>query len=193
MTKKEMVNSDNIDSYLFLDYIKSYGFDENNYNKILELFQTPKKSISQFLDVDTFLLTPSLKDCNEFKEACIKGGIGYLTKKEIRIPKTYKNDEILLRHKTLSKENKVLYSIPTISDFGCIVGNGTSKDIDKISSFDLDQYIGFCMDSGSKKTELLLSQYKKIYKALKENDNRYTLEYDTLYNERKQLCLIKRK
>ena len=33
------INDDNLDSYLFLKYINAYGFNPNNYNYNLELFQ----------------------------------------------------------------------------------------------------------------------------------------------------------
>ena len=194
MENKEILNTDNMDSSIFLEYIKSYGFDENNYNKILELYQTPKKSISQFLSRNnTFLLAPSIKDCNEFNEMNIKGACGYLNKNEIKIPKTLKNDEILLRNKTLSKENKVLYSIPNINEFDCIIGNGISKDLKKIGLFSQDEFIGFCLDFDNKKTKQILEEYKNVFKLLKELDDKYIFEYDSLYRQGKQLCLIKRK
>ncbi len=43
------INEENINSAYFLKYIEAYRFNPNNYNYILELFQSAKGSISQFL------------------------------------------------------------------------------------------------------------------------------------------------
>ena len=45
----QLINLDNINSALFLKYIESYGFDPSYYYYILELFQSGKGSLSQFL------------------------------------------------------------------------------------------------------------------------------------------------
>ena len=105
----ETLNDQNINSYLFLDYIKSNGFDESNYSYILELYQSPKSSMSQFLkDTKQFLLLTSIGNCDEFKETRLQGACGYLNKDSIEIPKTLKNDMILFRNKTISINHKIV-------------------------------------------------------------------------------------
>ncbi len=193
MLKNIEINNDNIDSYLFLDYIKSNGFNEEDYKNILELFQPPKKSISQFINTKQFILITSIIKCDDFNEMNLKGACGYLNKDSIEIPKTMKNDSILFRNKTLSPQNKLLYDIPKKEDFDCIIGNGISKDLKKVSHYNMKQYIGYCIDRSNKQCNMLREEYKKMFLLLNEIDNNYTYQSDTIEEKNKELTLITRK
>ena len=74
------INDDNINSALFLKYIKSYGFDPICYNNILELFQSVKGSMSQFLSsYKTYLLSSSV-NYDELDKFKMNGALGYIEK-----------------------------------------------------------------------------------------------------------------
>lgn len=192
MLKNIEINNDNIDSYLFLDYIKSNGFNEEDYKNILELFQPPKKSISQFINTKQFILITSIIKCDDFNEMNLKGACGYLNKDTIEIPKTLKNDLILFRNKTLSPQNKLLYDTPKKEDFDCIIGNGISKDLKKLKYYNIKQFIGYCIDKSSKQSNILHEEYRKMFLLLNEIDSAYTYQLDKIDEKNKELCLIKK-
>lgn len=182
------------DSYLFLEYIKSHGFDPNNYSYILELFQSPRASISQYLRKYKQFLLSNYVNYNELNELQIRGGCGYFTPTEIVIPKTLKNDDIFLHNKTLSHNHKINYNVPELNDFDVIIGNGMTKNIMDLYRYSQDIYIGCCVDTSIKGQKEILSIYKKIFSVYQlKSNNQYVFEHDTLKDEGKELCLIKKK
>ena len=77
-------------SLLFLQFIKSYGFDPSKYNNILELYQSPQTSMSQYLkDYKQFLLSDKIKE-KELDRIGINGAYGYIEMNTIVMP----NNEI---------------------------------------------------------------------------------------------------
>lgn len=188
----ELESEEKINSYLFFNYMISNGFNPENYKNILELFQSPKGSISQYLKkYNQFLLSNlvSYKSLNEFG---IKGGCGYLTSSNIVIPKTLKNDDIFLHNKTLSSNHKLSYILPTIDDFDVIIGNGITKNVKALTHSSKDKYIGYCGNKDNKETVKIMQFYKGLCNILKLYENKeYVFYHDTVDN--KELCLVKTK
>ena len=147
-------NNENINSYIFLDYIKSFGFKEENYKKILELFSSPEESIGQFLKKEKVFLLSDKVNIDSLLKMNMKGANGSVNvdlDKGIFIPKSIENDKILLRGKTLSQFNKVPYDVPSINEFDVIIGNGYIKNIKDTALLNIDKYIGCCINIDNKK------------------------------------------
>ena len=191
MENADFLNEKNINSYMFLDYIKSFGLKLENYEYILELFQEPKGSISQFIKNNKQFLLSNLVSYKSLNEVGIKGGCGYFTTSRIVIPKTLKNDDIFLHNKTLSNYHKLEYNVPKLEDFDVIIGNGISKNIVSLAKLPIDKYVGFCIGIDDKNKRTMLEEYKKLICALEFRDNNYVLEHDTKGD--KELCLIRKK
>ena len=66
------------DSALFLEYIKSYGFNPNNYDSILELLQSANGSMSQFLTQYRQYLLSRQVVYSELDDLGIDGAYGYI-------------------------------------------------------------------------------------------------------------------
>ena len=194
MLKIDTLCEQNIDSYLFLDYIKSFGFNPENHSYILELFSSPKESISQFLNNYNQFLVSNSVNYRDLNELGIKGGCGYFTQSEIVVPKTLKNDDIFLHNKTISSFHKLGYDVPHLNDFDVIIGNGITKNISDLTCMKQPKFIGFCGNINSKQSKELLKEYKKlftVFEFIKKND--YKFEYDTLKDKGKEMCLIRKK
>ena len=150
------INDDNINSALFLKYIKSYGFDPICYNNILELFQSVKGSMSQFLSsYKTYLLSSSV-NYDELDKFKMNGALGYIEKDNICIPKNLVNDDRF--YKKLNMEGN--YLKPNINDFDVIIANGISSQLYNISRFNQDIYLGICIDSNNKSKDSIFRIYK---------------------------------
>ena len=157
---------ENMDSYIFLQYMKSFGFKEENYENILELFQSPKTSIGQFLTLDKVYLLSNKVDIVSLTKMNMRGARGDINGKlenGIFLPKSLENDEILLRGKTLSRFNKVAYSTPSIDDFNVIIGNGYTKNIKDSVNFNIDKYVGCCMNIENKNSKMIIEMYRKMW------------------------------
>ena len=79
-------------SSLFLQYIESQGFKCDDYNRILELFQSSRSSLSQYLTgFNQYLLSKSV-NYDELDEMGIDGAYGYMDDfGSILVPKCFKN------------------------------------------------------------------------------------------------------
>ncbi len=190
-------------SLLFLEYIKNYGFEPEEYNKILELFQSVNSSISLNLTESDQYLLSRLVDYNELEKVGINGAYGYLDMQgEISVPKCLKNDDEFLHNPVKRPYIKHCYGAPTISDFDVIIGRiPTSLDVETMQQFmsailynsKQDQFFGLCIDEdeNSKNT---VSGLLKIFTGI---EGKYTLahdfkiEYDTISSAGKELLLIK--
>ena len=195
MDKIIKTNNENINSYIFLDYIKSFGFKEENYKKILELFSSPEDSIGQFLKKEKVFLLSDKVNIDSLLKMNMKGANGSVNvdlDKGIFIPKSIENDKILLRGKTLSQFNKVPYNVPSINEFDVIIGNGYIKNIEDTALLNIDKYIGCCMDIDNQKSKRIIEMYHKMWILLNAIDhNNYTFEKDT--RDEKVMCLIRKK
>ena len=86
----------NNDSKLFYDFIRSNGFNPENYYQTLELVQSVPNSMSQYLrEYKQFLLSRKVT-YSELEEYDIKGALGYLeADATITVPKTLERMIIL--------------------------------------------------------------------------------------------------
>ena len=115
-------------SLLFLEFIKSYGFDPSKYNNILELYQSPQTSMSQYLkDYKQFLLSDKIKE-KELDRIGINGAYGYIDMNTIVMP----NNEI---------------KVPLLNDFDVIISNGVLPSMSYLQSTTQDKFIGLCVNS----------------------------------------------
>lgn len=113
-------------SLLFLEFIKSYGFDPSKYNNILELYQSPQTSMSQYLkDYKQFLLSDKIKE-KELDRIGINGAYGYIDMNTIVMP----NNEI---------------KVPLLNDFDVIISNGVLPSMSYLQSTTQDKFIGLCV------------------------------------------------
>ena len=183
------INDDNINSALFLKYIKSYGFDPICYNNILELFQSVKGSMSQFLSsYKTYLLSSSV-NYDELDKFKMNGALGYIEKDNICIPKNLVNDDRF--YKKLNMQGN--YLKPNINDFDVIIANGISSQLYNISRFNQDIYLGICIDSNNKSKDSIFRIYKSFKDLLNNSSNEYTYDQDKISTLSKELCIVKKK
>ena len=164
-------------SHMFLDFITSYGFNPNNYENILELYQGAKTSISQYLkDYKQFLLSDQVKR-KELEKIGIEGAYGYLDKEIITFN---------------SKENQGII-VPSINDFDVIISNGILPSMKCMQTLNQDKYIGLSIDIDSKETDKKITEFYKLRKELKQYGKyQVYFEHDPLYDG-KEMFLIKLK
>lgn len=190
----QLINLDNINSALFLKYIESYGFDPSYYYYILELFQSGKGSMSQFLKQYYPYLLSRRVNYDEIDAIGIDGAYGYLHSDGILVPKTLENDEHFLKRSDKSLYTRHSYGTPTIDDFDVIIANGTSPYMDNTANFDIDKYLGFCMDSTDENLDISLRRYEHLVDLINRQSSReYIFEHDTLSSMGKELCLVRKK
>ncbi len=198
-----MGNSNIYDSMTFLKFIASMGFNPNDCDKILELFQSADGSMSRYLtQFDQYLLSQRVI-YDEIDRLGINGAYGYLDENgEILVPKTLENDNRFLNPnyiRLLYKKHS--YGAPEISDFGVIIGDVTSqhsKDemiASLINNYRHKQFMGECIDSAkTDEAKHLIESYKYVVNELNKGFGRdiYTFEHETVNSGGKELCLIKR-
>ena len=191
---KKSINEENINSALFLKYIETYGFNPNNYHNILELFQSAKGSMSQFLrQYNQYLLSRQV-NYDELDKMGINGAYGYFHSDGIVVPKTTENDNRFLHTPVKRLYIKHIYGVPTINNFDVIIANGTSPYMNNTANFDIDKYLGFCMDDTDENLAISFERYEYLVNLLnRQSQEEYTLEHDTLSSKGKQLCLVKKK
>ena len=182
---------ENVDSILFLDYIISNGFNPENYDGILELFSSARKSMSRELtDYNQFLLSRNL-DYSELEEFGLNGALGYLNEDGIRIPRTIASDDKFLNSKIKGLYGKHFYPVPTMNHFGVIIGNGLGTDLISIPKFSKDHFLGACVDSDDKDLDVIVQIYEKIVEYYNSiSDERYRLARDIDSPHNKELLLV---
>lgn len=159
-------------SLLFLEFIKSYGFDPSKYNNILELYQGPKTSMSQYLkDYKQFLLSDKTNE-KELDNIGINGAYGYIEMNTIVIP----NSEI---------------KVPSLTDFDVIISNGVLPSMSYLQLTDQDKFIGLCVSDNDPELQFKLDSFCTLACELK-NYGKYQVhfEHDESYNG-KEMCLIR--
>lgn len=188
------VTDENINSVIFLRYLEYYGFDPVYFPNVLELFQSVKGSMSQFLkDYNQYLLSQKVvyKELDEFN---LNGAYGNFESGNIRIPKTLENsDRILYRpFKTLYKNGS--YKDPDINDFDMIIGNGISHNLISLKDTNKDRLLGICMDSNTKNKKEILGSYKLLKDIINSQGGKeYVYEKDTIASKQKTLCIVRPK
>lgn len=189
-----MFNMDNINSALFLDYIESKGFDPRNYNYILELVQSAKGSMSQFLSGYQQYLLSRLISYPELDALSIDGAFGYMEENGICVPKTLRNDDRFLYtpHKTLVKKHG--YGCPTIDEFDVIIANGVCPYLKNVANFSQDKFLGFCMDKDDVNLLINIRFYEELLQELeKRTRDSYVLEHDTDNFRSKELYVLRKR
>ena len=191
---KKSINEENINSALFLKYIEAYGFNPNNYYNILELFQSARGSMSQFLrQYNQYLLSRQV-NYDELDKIGINGAYGYFHSDGIVVPKTIENDNRFLYTPVKRLYTKHSYGAPTIDDFGVIIANGTSPYMNNTANFDQDKYLGFCMDDTDENLDISVERYEQLVDLInRKSRDEYVLEHDRLSAKGKELCLIRKR
>ena len=192
-------------SLLFLQYIESQGFKCNDYQRILELFQSANNSLSKYLtEYNQYLLSKTV-DYRKLDEIGIQGAYGYLDDfGGILIPKCFKNDERFLYDGIKRPYKKHSYGAPTIDEFDTIIGRIPSDfnaEINQqlfaslIHNFERGQYFGLCLNTDNiNDSKQLISFYQGLVEQINSRfgENIYKFEHDSIQNKGKELCLIKR-
>lgn len=191
---ENQLNESNINSALFLQYIQAYGFNPDNYLYILELFQSAKGSISQFLNPHRQYLLSRRVEYDELDQLGIDGAYGYFHEDGIFVPKSIVNDERFLHMAVRRLYTPHGYGCPTMEDFDVIIANGTSPYMNNTANFDQDKYLGFCMDSTDGNLDISIERYEKLIDLInKKSRDEYVLERDRLSSQGKELCLIRKR
>lgn len=187
---------------IFLDYIKSNGFNPDNYSRILELFQSADGSLSKYLKkYRHFLLSRQVRD-TEIKDLGIHGTYGFLNDGKIYIPTINDDFDTDVYNSGRIFLNKKHY-VPRINYFDVIIGNSIlpMSDIDYyeeirnclVSNILLDKYLGACIDSCdlevTKDAEKFYSGLAEISNYMVGNDL-FSFNHDTIND--KELFLIKK-
>ena len=188
------VTEANINSALFLHYIQAYGFDPDNYIYMLELFQSAKGSISQFLKPRSqYLLSKQVK-YEELNQFDIDGAYGYLQEDGILVPRTLVNDNRFLYAPVKRLHTPHSYNCPTITDFDVIIANGISSYMNNTANCSQDKYLGFCMDVTDKNLYISMERYEQLVELMnRKSRDEYVLERDSISSEGKEFCLIKKR
>lgn len=164
-------------SHMFLDFICSYGFNPDNYENILELYQGAKTSMSQYLkNYKQFLLSEKVKR-KELEKLGINGANGYLDSKIITLD---------------NRENQSIL-IPELDSFDVIISNGILPSMKCMQRLNQDKYIGLCIDNDSPESEKKINDFYVLSEELK-NCGKYQVyfEHDPLYDG-KEMYMIKLK
>lgn len=159
------------DAQIVLSYMKDNGFNEHNYQTILEIMSSANESLSQYLPLNNqFLLSKKVKD-DELYDLGLCGSYGYLGENGIVIP------DIPL--------------VPEISNFEAIIGNGIAHDLAYVSNFGQDKFLGACIDTDDE----LADNKKNVYNLLTEiinykGSDEYRLHHDTISEMNKEVLLV---
>lgn len=186
------INKSNINSALFLLYIETFGFNQDNYASILELFQSAEGSISQFLDKNRQYLLSRKVEYDKIDKLGINGAYGYLDENGIVVPKTLDNDNRFLYAPVKRLYRPHGYNHPIVNNFDAIIANGFSSCIINAINLPCDTYFGFCMDYYDELLKITTERYKKLVELMnKASSDKYILEYDIANN--KKMCLIRKR
>lgn len=187
---------ENNDSKLFYDFIRSNGFNPENYHQTLELIQSVPNSMSQYLrEYKQFLLSRRV-NYSELVEYDIKGALGYLEYDfTITVPKTLEADDYFRYHRAKLPYTPHGYIYPAISEFdtGIVFMDDFShyevSEIFKLScaKFFPNMFIGFVTDKNDKK---LGFKEKSLLRL--SNTFYYSMVHDTDSEKGKEYYLIKR-
>ena len=190
----------NNDSKLFYDFIRSNGFNPENYYQTLELVQSVPNSMSQYLrEYKQFLLSRKVT-YSELEEYDIKGALGYLeADATITVPKTLEADDYFRYHRPKLPYTPHGYRYPDISEFDTGV-----VFMDKFSRNEVSQiirlscaknfpnmFIGFVADKDDK-NDKALSFKENSLKRLSDIFS-YHMVHDTDSEKGKEFYLMKRK
>ncbi len=171
---------DSVDTMLFLEYMKAYGFNIEDYTSILEILSNVTLSMSKYLrGYDTYILNNKV-DYKELRDFGLKGANGYIKDKEIYIPSTMEND------KWFSKRNKYYYEHPLMESFDAIIGCGLSSEV-----FDLPKkplFIGTCIDTSDENKKRIFKLYHDLAVSM---GCEYYQDKASILN--KEMCLVRHK
>lgn len=180
-------------AYLILEYMKSEGFNPDNYERVLELLQTVPESISKFLD-NQYLLSKKV-DYQELELHMMEGANGYITSNGILVPKSVLNDEHFLYNAPKVSYKRHVYNYPTIDEFGVIIffenwiSTETVETIIPSFRFDKDKFYGFIIDKSEKET---LRSTEEILKTINSIYDGCKVSHDSISKYDKEVYLMKR-
>ena len=169
-----------VDSIIFLDFMREYGFRVEDYDATLELFNSVELSMAKFLRAYKVFLLSTKVDSKSLISCNLRGAFGYLKEGEISIPSNSINDMLF------NKKNKYYYNHPFIKSFDCIIGYGLSNEIDELPNNDI--FIGDICDKDSVYKTSAFDRYKAL--ASKMGYDYFESEYNHL---NKSMCLVRHK
>lgn len=171
---------DSVDTMLFLEYMKAYGFNIEDYTSILEILSNVTLSMSKYLrGYDTYILNSGV-DYKDLRDFGLKGANGYIKDKEIYIPSTMEND------RWFNKRNKYYYEHPLIESFDALIGCGLSNEVFELPKKPL--FIGTCIDTRDKNKERIFKLYHDLALSLGYD---YYQDKASILN--KEMCLVRHK
>lgn len=191
---ESQITDDNINSALFLQYIEAYGFNPSNYGTILELVQSAKGSMSQFLRKYNQYLLSDKVSYTELDELGINGALGYFSETGICIPKSLQSDYHFFYRPVKRLYTPHSYSYPDFYETDVIIANGISSDVNNIIGHPQDIYLGFCMDEANENLGVSLERYECLLDLInRQSRSEYVFEHDKISSKSKELCLIRKK
>lgn len=190
----------NNDSKLFYDFIRSNGFNPENYYQTLELVQSVPNSMSQYLrEYKQFLLSRKVT-YSELEEYDIKGALGYLeADATITVPKTLAADDYFQFYGTKSSHGKHGYNYPDISEFDTgivFVDDFSPYEVSEIIRLSCaenfpNMFIGFVADKADKNDRELSVKEHSLQRL--SDTFYYNIVHDTDSEKGKEFYLMKRK
>ena len=183
---KEIEQTRNEETELIIDFMINNGFNPENYENILELFQSTRDSLSIHLKKYNQFLLSSKVIYSDLKNYDIKGANGYLTNYHgIVIPKE-------LDTRIIKKDN------PDISQFQSIIAyhNFELNDLDQLiatSYYPADLFLTLSVDKDEcSKYRKEVTYYNLLEFINSQSKNEYKIVHDTISEKNKELFLIKK-
>lgn len=193
-------NERNMNSALFLGFIKRHGFNPENYGMIVELVQNAPASMSQFLkEYKQFLLSEKV-NYSDINKLGIKGAQGYLGEDELVIPRTPAND-VYFKNLYINQNKKapgkhLKYPHLVLEKNDVIIANGFVTDLFNLINVQQDIYVGYCLDDSDINLGYQNNGYYQLFDFLdKKYPDDYSLTETTLNDgpgKNKQLLLIEK-
>lgn len=183
------VNNLNVNSMLFLDYIKSFGFNPKNYGNIIEVNGGAKESVSQFLN-HQYLISKQVVE-SDLKELGINGSNGYISETGLIAQNDKESNILYAPIRGIHQEYKKGY--PRITEDDVIIANGINPYMNNLSEYKQDKYIGFCMDFEDPELVTTYYRFRDLQNILNKNKEEYVLEHDSLSHKGKAMLLLRKK
>lgn len=187
----------NNDSKLFYDFIRSNGFNPENYYQTLELVQSVPNSMSQYLrEYKQFLLSRKVT-YSELEEYDIKGALGYLeADATITVPKTLEADDYFRYHRPKLPYTPHGYIYPNISEFDTgvvFVDEFSRNEVSEIIRLSCEKkfpnmFIGFVADKNDRELSVKEHSLQRLSDTFY-----YNIVHDTDSEKGKEFYLMKRK
>ena len=172
---------------LFFDFLRTNGFNPNNYEGVLELLQPAKYSFSKYLIYFKHFLLSEKVRYDDLYIYGVNGGKGYINENGIKL---IENPNIKLNQ----NNNK-----PSINEFGSIICYHEEFDMEikricNMFKYPQDKFFGFIADKKDETLKTKLSIYKNLLKCISSCENKeYEIIHDSIISYDKEFYLVKRK